>query len=188
MINWTLVETTLQSWVEGLTGLPATWQGSPPKPSFSDAGHLVLSITANRALGHPELVTTYNVSAPAGEEMETTQDNVETFTFGVQIRTYGQSPSTDATYRAHLIRSQCCMPVKTDAVLEVANLAYARILADTPVATLHDGRTMSVHQVDILINTSDSTSDTPVGYISTVDDAELEVPEGTPVGTYDFEV
>lgn len=187
-IDWTLVETTLTTWAEDLTGLPASWNGSPPSPSFDDEGYLLLSITANTGLGHPELLATYNSGAAAGEEMETVQETVETFTFGIQVRTYEQSPGRDATYRANLVRAQACMPTKTGAVLDLANLAFARVLGDVPIGTIHDGRVMSVHQLDLLINTKESMADTPTGYIQTVHEASAEIPEGTQVAVVDLEL
>jgi len=186
--DWSLVETTIQTWVETLTGLDVVWKGRPRQPVFGDQGYIELSVGPERTVGQDDLIIAYNAAAPAGEEMEVTQEGARTFTLGIQIRTFDQSVDSNARHYASLIRKYCCMPRKTGEVLDPAGVAFARILSDTPVGTIHEGREMSVHQLDLLMNATDEASDTPIGYITTVKDADLETPEGTVVATMDFDV
>lgn len=189
MADWALIEMTLETWARAITGLDVVWRGRPRAPSFSDAGYVVLSLDSVATVGNDQLTTNYITGAPAGQEIVTVQEGARTFTFGMQIRTYMQSVGHDARHYACLIRDRVCLPIVTGEALDAAGIAFARILGDTALVNdEHDGRMMSVHQMDLRMNAVAVTSDTPIGYIDTADEAEAQIPPGNTVAIVDLEV
>ena len=188
MADWSTIETTLEAWVLSITGLPTYWRGRPRASEFSNTGYALLSISARRTLGVDQVDREYDVTQPAGEEIRTYQSGQRVFTFAVQIRTQRQTVDVDAKHYTSLIHDSLRMPTKTVAALAVADIAVATVLADTDIDQGLDGRDLSIAQIDIRMNAKSITEDTPVGYIETIRGAVLEIPEGTPVWTGDFDL
>ena len=139
-------------------------------------------------MGVDTVWTEYDVTAAAGAEMRTYQEGDRTFVLGVQVRTWLQSVDVDAKHYTSELRDQVCLPVLTGAALDVADIAFARIVGDTYVGTIRDGREMSVHQFDLLMNASAVREDTATGWIETATDVDIEIPAGSVVLTEDIEI
>ena len=189
MANWSTIETTLATWVRNLTGLHVAWKGRPRSPSFSNTGWCELSISGEKTVGNDNIIIEEDTGTPdPGEELLVSQDGARSFVFGVQIRTFRQDVGHDARHFASLIRDRVCMPVTTGEVLAAADVAFAKIVGDIPVDFELDGRPMSIHQLDLLMLTTSLVFDAPMGYISEVHEASVEVPLGTVVQTIDIPV
>ena len=80
------------------------------------------------------------------------------------------------------------LPIKTAEVLDGANIAFSRILADNDFDEVIDGREVSVAQIDVRFNAASVVEDTKTTWIETVTDADLEMPKGSVVWTGDLEV
>ncbi len=184
-MDQSLIETTLEAWVRGITGLPARWAGRPVKPSMSSAGYLVLSIDSIVVRGLPTLTERWDSVA---DKVIYTQEQSLTFTFGVQVRAQRQGVDHNARHFSSLIRDRLFLRQTTGEALDAAGIAVARILGDTPVSTEIDGRTMSVHQLDIRMNATSSVDDLPVETIRSLVDVEAEIPTGNTVWTGDIPV
>ncbi len=133
----------------------------------------------------------YTDPAPApdvGTSVQYTQQGARTFVFGIQVRSMEQRVDRDAKHYASLIRDRVALPTLTGAALDAADIAFATIVGDAYVPTVKDDRKMSVHQLDLKINAFAVADDTPTTWIETIEDADLELPEGTVVDTVDFTV
>jgi len=135
-----------------------------------------------------EVAVEYDDTQPAGQEIRGYQQGQRTFTFAVQIRTQRQSVDVDAKHYTSLIHDSLRLPQRTVAPLAAADIAIASVIADVDLDDTLDGRDLSIAQIDIRMNAKARTEDTPVGYISRIKDAELEVPEGTSRGTFSFDL
>ena len=178
MADWSAIETALEDWVEDVTGLPTRWRGRPQKPTFSNQGYALLSISAIVTRGVDEVFSWYDDTQPAGSEIRSVQRGQRTFTFGVQIRTQRQTVDYDAKHYSSLIHDSLRLPMKTVAALALADIAIARVLADTQTPAEIEGREMSVSQVDIRMNARSVLEDTAVGYIENLKDLEIKDGDG----------
>lgn len=168
MADWSLIETTLETWVGNITGLPTYWRKRPAAPTFSNSGYALLSISARKTLGIDEVYTEYDSGEAAGEEYRSWQRGHRTFTFAIQIRTHDQTVDTDAKNYTALLHDSLRLPVNTIEVLSAAGISIARVIADTDIDELIADREMSIAQIDILMNAISEVEDTPVGYVATL--------------------
>lgn len=178
MADWSLIETTLETWVENITGLPTYWRSRPSAPTYSDSGYVLLSISAIVTQGFDEVYTEYDDGAAAGSEVRSWQRGHRTFTLAAQVRAHRQAVDNDAKHYTSLLRDSIRMPVKTVDLLYEADIAVAKILAETVIDEDVTGREMSVAQLDIRINAKSVTEDTSVGYIATITGAVAEDENG----------
>ncbi len=192
MADWSAIETALEAWVTALTGLRTHWRGRPRAKGFPASGaqaYCLLSIDGIQTVGNDQLNTVYTPAVPdVGTSVQVSQKGARTFVFGIQIRSSEQRVDQDAKHYASLIRDRVDLPTLTAQALDVADIAFATIIGDAPVATVHDKREMSVHQLDLKMNAIAVADDTPATWIETVKDADLEAPEGTVRSTNTYTV
>ena len=187
MADWNTIEATLETWVAGITGLPVHWRHRPSGFEFSGRGFALLSISARRSLGHDDLTYTDDGATP-GEEVTYYQSGQRQFTLQVQVRTHRQAPGSGAKQYTPLLRDSLSLPQRTRSLLSAADLAIARVANEVDFDARIDGREASVAQLDIIVNASALTADTPTTYIETVSDADAEMPPGDVVWTGDIPV
>ena len=193
MADFAAMRTALAAWVTALTGLPTHWLDYPNDQRYSEAGICELSISGDLTVGRDEVNDEYDSTEPDPTvSVRTYQEGARTFVFGIKIKTWIAKANADAEFYAREIRDQLALPKKSGALLSAAGLSVARILADVPLGTstaAQDGRPVSVHQLDIMMNTTSRREDTPAStWIETVDDVDLQVPSGTSRTTFDIDV
>jgi hypothetical protein len=189
MADFIPYRTALAGWVTALCGLPTQWADYPKDIAYNERGWCDLSISGDLTVGRDEVNDEYDSTEPDPTvSVRTYQEGARTFTFGIKIMTWIAKANLDAEFYAREIRDQLALPKLSQARLQAAGLAVAHILADVPVVTQQDGRPVSVHQLDIMMNTTSRREDTPGTWIETVADVDLEVPAGNVVATFDIDV
>ena len=187
MADWSTIRTTLGTWINTITGLPVYWARRPRSMRFSDTGYVILDITTRRTLGlRDDLQYEYDDTKPNGEQIRYYQSGQRVFTLTVQVRTDRNSDDLDALHYTSLIRDSLRLPIKTTTVLDAADIAVNAILQEIELSELQDGREKSVAQIDISFNATAITEDTSTTYVESLDDADLEIPEGSVVWTGDI--
>lgn len=180
MADWSLIRTTLATWVTDITGLTCYWRRRPRGPHFGEA-YALLDIAGRRTVGRDQIETEYDVTGAAGEEIRQYQVGQRQFTFNIQVRCRQASDDVDALNYTSLIRDSVNLIRKTKEVFDDADIAFARILAETDLSYELDGRESSVAQIDLLLNAAALTEDDPTGYIETLEDVYVYDPENTAV-------
>jgi hypothetical protein len=191
MADYIPVRAVLEGWVTALTTLPTQWVDYPKDLPYNERGWCDLSISGDLTVGRDEVNDEYDATAAPEVSVRTFQETASTFVFGVKIQTYIAKANADAEYYAKEIREQISLPKISAEVLRGGGLAVATILADVPVGVgvaTQDGRPISIHQFDIMMNTTSRREDTPGTWIETVADVDLEVPAGNVVATFDIDV
>jgi hypothetical protein len=188
MADFAPIRTALEGWVTALTGLPTQWKDRPLNQRFKETGYCELYISGDLTVGNDEVNDEYDDTQPQGSQIRTFQEGARTFVFGVKIITWIEKDNEDAEYYARELRDQLALPKKSAALLRAANLAVATIQLDAPIeTTVQEGRSVSVHQFDIKMNTTSRREDTPGTWIETAPGVELQVPPGTTVATFDID-
>ncbi len=171
MADWSAIRIALETWIGTVTGLTCYWQKRPKPAHFGDA-YAMLSASKPRTLGNDEIITDYDDTQPAGEEIRIYQSGQRQFVFGVQVRTSRQSDDVDALHYTSLIRDRCCLPT-ADVAFLAADIAFARIIGEADLDVRLDNRDMSVAQLDLMMNAYSLTEGTATGWIETLDDFEF---------------
>lgn len=186
MADWSVIETTLETWVGNITGLPTYWRTRPAAPTYADTGYVLLSISGIRTLGLDEVYSEYDSGADAGEEYESWQRGQRVFTLEAQVRCQRTTVDYDAKNYTSLLRDSLRLPVKTIEVINAADIAIDQVLTEVDITELVNSRDMSVAQIDIRFNTKSVTADTPVGYIATITGAAAKDEDGNTLWTGDL--
>lgn len=186
MADWSVIESTLETWVQGITGLPTSWLHHPQAPTYSNTGYAILSISAIRTRGVDSVYTEYDSGEAAGEEIRSWQHGQRTFSFGAQFRISRQSVDYDAKHYTSLLHDSLRLPVATVQPLYEADISIAQVLATTDISELVDRRDMSVAQIDIRMNAQSVTEDTPTGYIETLRGAIMKDGDGNELWSGDL--
>jgi len=188
MADWSLIETTLETWVQDITGLPTAWRERPVAPTYASAGYAYLSISSIRTRGVDEIHTEYDSGEAAGEEIRSWQRGQRTFTFGIQFRISRQSVDYDAKHYTSLIHNSLRLPVATVQPLYAADISIATVLSTTDISEMVDRRDLSVAQIDLRMNAQSVTEDTPTGYIETITGAIMEDGDANEIWSGDIEI
>jgi hypothetical protein len=197
--NFQAIKDALAGWVTAVAFLPAYWRGTKeaginwrPTLTPQEAGYFLLNISGFRTVGRDDLVYSDDSTVP-GEEIEYYTFGQRVFTFSAQARTWMQNHDNagfdfQSIAYTNMLRNALRLPIRSRAVFSAVEIAFNTVLSEVELPTIQDGREMSVSQIDIAFNCHGVALDTATGYIATVDDAELEVPEGNVVWTGDIEV
>ncbi len=190
MADWSLIRSTLEGWVEGVTGLEAVWRGQAVPPVFADA-YIILHIEGRRTVGNDDIVVEYDPAQPIGQEMRTYQAGARQFTLSCQVRSSRASDDFDALNYTSLIRDAVCLPQRTRDVWDRADVAFCQVLSEADVSYILDARDMSIAQIDLLVNATSLVEDTKIGYVELLDDLKFQNELTTPpttIWTGDIEV
>jgi hypothetical protein len=114
------------------------------------------------------------------------QSGQRSFTFIVQVRSDRASVDHDAKHYTSLLRDSIRLPIRSTAVFQGVDIAISSILNEISLPDMQDGRQKSVAQIDLAFNASAIVEDTSTTYIETIEDADLEIPEGTTVWSGDI--
>ena len=181
MANWSLIRSTIGTWIANRTGLPVHWNKRPRGWFAEDAGYVILRIIGRRSVGLDQVTYTYDATAAAGSEIQYSQNGTRQFTLQVQVRTMLQSDDEDALHYTSLIRDSISLPQLSTSVLAAAEIDFANILGEVEIEETLDGRELSIVTLDILFNAYSSTDDTATGYIEEINDMEFyDVDNPTP--------
>jgi len=184
--DWSAIRTALSGWVAATTGLYCYW-ARRSQTFLPIEGYCELDITSPVTVGTDAVVGVSDPTADPGEEITKIQQGFRTFTFSVKVHTYQESVDLDALHYVSLIRDRIRLPVSSR-VFRAADIGFASILSDVPVPTVEDMRTLSVRQIDLKFNAVSNESDTPMGRVKSLDDAEFQSPESTTLWTGDMPV
>jgi len=188
MADWSVIRSTLATWVGDITGLPVHWRRRPNSFSFSSA-HVVLDIIGRRSKGlRDDLSYVYDDTEPAGERIVYSSTGHRVFTLSVQVRSQRTADDLDALHYTSLIRDSIRLPQRSHDVFAAADIAFNTVLSETEIADTIDGRDESIAVIDISFNATASAVDTGATFIEKAKNAELQIPEGTTVWTGDLDV
>jgi hypothetical protein len=189
MADWSLIRTTLGTWVTTVTGLTTYWRRRPRPAHFGDA-YALLDIVGRRTVGNDEVIQEYDATAAAGSQIRRYQVGQRQFTLPIQIRTSRQADDNDALEYTSLIRDQVYLPETSDDEFRAADIAIARILSEVEIDARLDNRDLSVAQIDLLMNAANLTEGIATGWIETLDDFEFYDVENPapPLWTGDIDV
>ncbi len=163
----------LIEWIEARTGLPVYAEKRPRGWPSQDDGYVILALRERSNVGVDMITSSYDSSAPAGEEIEMAQEGARTLTARIQVRTFRQSDGVDAACHAAALRNSTCLPQLSHSIFEPAGIEYAAVIGETDVDAELDGRDVSVVQLDLLFNATSSVSDEPTGYVEHLEGFEL---------------
>jgi len=195
--DWSLIRTQLETWVENRTGLPTHWNERPQGWINEDPGYVILRIISRRSVGHDSLDYVVDDTAPAGQEIQITQNGTRQFTLQAQVRTWRHTDDFDALNYTSLLRDSLCLPQASKAIFDVAKIDFATVVSEVQVnntrdgvGEMIDGRDLSIANIDILFNAYSSIDDTPTGYVETINDLEFYDVDNPvpPIWTGDIEV
>jgi hypothetical protein len=189
MADWSTIRTALSGWVTSITGLTTYWARRPRPKHFGDT-YAILDLTGHSSVGNDIVETEYDDTRPAGSQIRRYQSGQRQFTLGVQVRSFRTADDVDALHYTSLLRDSVVLPEKSHAVFNGAEVAFAKVLSETPFDIQLDNRDLSVSQIDLRFNATSLVEDTPTGWIETLEDFELYDPESPvpPLWTGDIEV
>lgn len=193
MVDRATRKTQVEAWVEEITasvigagdGIPAYWRGEPQpvKPLAFAICYLPTPVVVGIDASEHE----YDAAEPRGSEMRHYQMGQRRITLDIQIRSSRTSGADDAGEYARRIVDRIRLD-DWEEQLAAAGLAFASVATSTYIGEITDGREYTAHQLDLLFNATSLEEGSAVGYVETIDDAELEIPEGTTRWTGDIPV
>jgi len=186
--DWSVIEPALSGWVTARTGLPAHYGKRPRAHQFSDDGWVRLYILGRSTVGNDMIRREYDATQPASQEIRTYQDGARQFTLQCQVRCQRAGVDHDAKHYTSLLRDSVDLPNDSTAVFAAADIAFAAVASEVELDELQDGRARSIAQIDLRFNAISKTEGTGDAYITTIKDADLELPEGTVRSTNDYTV
>ena len=183
-MDWSLIRTTLQTWVESITGLTAYWQRQPDGGGWSsawgttgspDRGYIVLDIIGRRGVGLDSIEYEHDDTAAAGSEIRLYQRGQRQFTLTAQVRCFTSFDDFDSKNYTSLLRDSTSLPTRSEAVFRAAGIAFARIMADVSPGTYElDGREVDISEIQFRFNGTAEVEDTATGYVESLTDFELQ--------------
>lgn len=183
--NWTTIRANLESWVTGVTGLAATqvhWRDTKEASGWKPSGiRILLDITSVQTIGTDEIRYTDAAVPAAGAELDVTVSGPRTMVLEVRIDVLDQRAGYDAITYAENLRNSLRAP-STYALFSAADLGFARVLAETDLDRPFQGRRLSSLQMDILLNSYGTYSDTADTYIGSMEyETDFRGADGNPV-------
>ncbi len=192
-VTRTVRKASLKSWVELLTptaiggsdGVTVYWDGVPR--GWQSMPIATCTLPQPIGLGTDEIIDDVDLGEPSGSEVRQYQTGQRQQTLSIKIETFQASGDADATVFAARVRNRLRLrDGKT--LLDTAGLAFASITLDLAVQGSTDERDNTARQLDILFNDVSTEEGTAVGYLETLEDAEMQTPEGTTKWTGDIPV
>lgn len=172
-MNLASARAALAEWIEARTDLPVHVERRPRGWPSQDGGYVILALRERSNVGVDMITSSYDDSAPDGEEIEVAQEGARTLTARIQVRTFRQSDGRDAAHYAAILRNSACLPQLSRSVFGPAGIEYAAVIGEVDVDAELDGRDVSVAQLDLLFNATSSVSDEPTGYVEHLEGFEL---------------
>lgn len=192
------IRTALETWVESITGLDVVWRDRKEKSGTvasqwgsgvgtSKQARVLLYLSTPVTMGRDEARATYDDTAQPEVSIIHRQIGQRTIVLEVIVETHRASDDFDARHYTNLLRNRVVLPIQSTAVFDSADLSFNRIENEQDLTETVNKVGLSVAQMDIVFNSSSTVEDTPTTWIETAE-STLEVPEGTPVWTGDFQV
>ncbi|MBU0975154.1 hypothetical protein KKD03_05645 [Patescibacteria group bacterium] len=182
-MDWPLIRTTLETWVESITGLPAYWRRQPDAGGWGsawgttgspDRGYIILDIIGRRGVGLDSIEYEHDATQAAGSEIRIYQRGQRQFTLAVQVRCFSATDDADSKTYTSLLRDSTSLPTRSEAVFAAADIAFARVMADvSPGIYELDGRDVDISEIQLRFNATAEVEDTATGYVESLTDFEL---------------
>lgn len=166
-------------------GLSVYWRGEPMP--VRPAVYAICYLPSTVGVGIDVREYEYDDAAPLGEEMRHFQTGQRRITLEVQIWSSRTSGHDDAGEYARRIVDRIRL---TDWAgrFAAAGIAFCNVAGSAYAGRLADDRQHVLHQLDLVFNATSLEEGSPIGWIKTVDEAELQIPEGTEQWTGDIPV
>lgn len=182
--DWTTVRNGLGQWVNDVSGLHVQdmhgaqeWGGSLTESTPLSAEALI-ALIPGREIGVDDIVKTYNVAAPLGEEITINLRGLRELTWEIRVESRDSSPGEDATSYLETIRTLLRDRVAIG-LFRTLGLGLRGIGTTVNLNRRQHNRRMSVAQVDVALHAYIDVEGSMYGYIDTVHlTSELEDPGG----------
>jgi hypothetical protein len=183
LVDW--IKATTASVIGAGDGIEAYWRGEPMPVRPRE--YAIIYLPAPTTVGNDETIREYDPTEPRGSEMRHYQAGQRQLVLDISIWSARTSDDHDAAELARRIVDRIHLD-DWKAYFAAAGLAFARIKASTYVGEVRDERQWTLHHLDIEFNAVALEEGTAIGYVATIDDAELEAPLGVIRWTGDIPV
>jgi hypothetical protein len=190
--TWTLQKEAIRIAIRDVTGLADSdvyWQGTVQESTWHASGapqaQACLTITADRETGEGEVRQTYDADSDS-RTAEVCGSRV--MTVSVRIESETAEGADEAAALARRVR----LRIRTQDILAgllAESVSVAKVDRAIPASYPSQGRMVSANVVDLILHVAESETDTPsgTGWIERAQ-GTLEVPAGTPAGTFDTDI
>ncbi len=183
IVQW--VKAITASTIGAADGLKAYWRGEPAPVRPRE--YATLYLPAPTVVGTDESKRKYDPAEPVGEEMRHYQTGQRQVVLDVTIWSSRTSGALDAGELARRVVDRIHLD-DWEELFADAGLAFSQIVSSTHLGEIRDDRQWTLHHLDIKFNAASLEEGTALGYVATIDDAQLEIPEGDMRWTGDIPV